>query len=296
MRKLLLACSLLAFGSLGANAQELKVTGYEALYGSYINYSGSGIKDYGYATTGYLSIGDGIENNVQLGAGYTHIKYKDKSTLNQRDFTAVYSNTNGILKNHTFTFGGHYINSDDKLTDGGYTLFFDGTYFQTENQYPYAFSWNAGVGIYYSDYNKTTDFYVFQLTPHSTVKLFSDFQKGALYLDTTGYYIHVSKSKKIGIGSSNYYSLDAALRYYYGNYDFKVGGWIGEQIFAVKNGGFVVYNLTEKYKGGVYGGVGYTFSNGLRLALDFSINDYKEVSVNKDVTQTVGTISLGYRF
>ena len=295
MKKLFLVCSIFTLCTLGAKAQDLKVTGYEALYGSYINYSGSDVKDYGYSTTGYLSIGDGKVHNIQLGVGYTHIKYKQGlPDLDQSDFTAVYSNTNGIVRNHTFTFGGHYINSDDDLTDGGYTLFFDGTYFQTEKHYPYAFKWNAGIGVYYSNYDNTIDFYVLQLNPHTTVKLFSDSQNGALYCDVTGYYIHVDEADKLGIGNDNYYSLDVALRYYYGNYDVKVGGWAGQQIFAVKNGGFVVYNLTEKYKGGVYGEVGYTLRNGLRVALNVSVNKYSEEGY--DVTQSVGTVSIGYRF
>jgi len=110
MKKLLLVCSVFALGTLGAKAQDLKVTGYEALYGSYINYSGSDFKDYGYSTTGYLSVGDGKVHNIQFGVGYTHIKYKQGlPDLDQSDFTAVYSNTNGILKNHTFTFGGHIL-------------------------------------------------------------------------------------------------------------------------------------------------------------------------------------------
>lgn len=295
MKKLLLACSILMLGTGGALAQGKKIYGYGALYSSYLNYSGSKYKDYGYSTTGYLSLGDGRENAVQLGVGYTHIKYKNGlPDLDQTDFTAVYSNTNGILKNHTFTVGGHYINSDDDLTDGGYTLFFDGTYFQTEKSYPYASKWSAGIGAYYSRYDNTIDFHVIQLNPHGTVKLFSSYRRGTLYCDVTGYYIHVSDSDDIGIGNSNYYSLEADLRYYYGRYDLKIGGWAGKQIFAVKKGGFVVYNLAEKYKGGVEGEIGYTFKNGLRLSLEVSVNRYSEEGDN--VTQTVGTVSLGYRF
>ena len=295
MKKLLLPLSLaVAFATPSLAAEQgKKIYAYGALYGTYLDYNNSKYKKDGYSTTGYLSLGDGLHNTLQLGVEYTYINYKDGySDLNQEDYTIAYSNTNQLLKNHTFTFGAHYINSDDDLTDGGYTLFFDGTY--SNSVYPYYFKWNAGVGLYYSRYTNTTDFNVYQVNPHTTVKLFSDYRRGALYTDVTGYYIHVTDSDKLGIDKSNYYSIDLALRYYYGSYDFKIGGWVGQQMFAVKNGGFVVYNLKEKYKGGAYTEIGYTFKNGLRLAFNLSVNRFSEEGNN--VIQTVGTVSVGYRF
>ncbi len=295
MKKLLLPLSLAVSFAVPSLAAEhgKKIYAYGALYGTYLNYNNSKYKEDGYSTTGYLSLGDGLHNTLQLGVEYTHINYKDGySDLNQEDYTIAYTNTNQLLKKHTFTFGAHYINSDDDLTDGGYTLFFDGTY--SNSIYPYYFKWNAGIGLYYSRYTNTTDFNVYQVNSHTTVKLFSDYRRGALYTDVTGYYIHVTDSDTIGIDKSNYYSLDLALRYYYGSYDFKIGGWVGQQMFAVKNGGFVVYNLKEKYKGGAYTEIGYTFKNGLRLAFNLSVNRFSEEGNN--VTQTAGTVSVGYRF
>ena len=278
-----------------AGTQNKKIYGYGALYGTYLNYNNSKYKKDGYSTTGYLSLGDGIHNSFQIGVEYTHINYKHNyPDLDQEDFTFTYSNTNQLLKNHTFTFGLHYINSDDDLTDGGYTLFFDGTYFKYSPVYPYSFKWNAGIGLYYSRYTNLTDFNVYQVNPHTTVKLFSDYRRGALYTDITGYYIHVTDSDKLYMDKSNYYSLDVDLRYYYGGYDFKIGGWVGQQAFAVKNGGFVVYNLKEKYKGGAYAEIGYTFKNGFRVSLNLSVNRFSEGDNN--VVQSVGTLSLGYRF
>ena len=296
MRKLIgiLALSLAAAGT--ATAQDYEIHGYEALYGTYINYGGSGLKDYGWVGTGYLAIGDGKEHTFQLGYAYTKIKYKNEPDLNQNDITVAYSNTNGILKNHTFTFGGHYISSDDELTDRGFTLFFDGTHSSYSKTYPYYFNWAGGIGLYYTRYPNTVDFYTFQATPHATFRLFSDYRRGALYLDLAGYGIHVDKSSRLGLSKSNYYSGEAALRYYYGNYDLKVGGWVGQQVFAVKKGGFVVYNLAEKYKGGAFAEVGYTFKNGLRLSFNAEYNRYKELETGDDVDQTVFTLSLGYRF
>ncbi|WP_038056104.1 hypothetical protein [Thermodesulfobacterium hydrogeniphilum] len=292
MKKLILFILIMCLGCFKAWAGETKLNTYGALYGTYLDYSGSKLKDNGYAVTGYLSIGDGINHNIQIGIASTHINYKNNySDLDQQDFTFAYSNTNQILKNHSFTLGIHYIESDDDLTDHGCTLFFDGTYLNYKNN---EFKWSGGLGIYYSNYDELISFDVLQLTPHATFKIFSDYQKGGLYLDALGYYIYVDRSNKIGIDESNYYSLEGDLRYYYGKYDFKIGGWIGQQVFAVKNNGFVVYNLKEEYKGGIYGEMGYTFENGLRLSFNLGVNNYEE---NGDsAIQTVGTFSISYKF
>jgi hypothetical protein len=164
------------------------------------------------------------------------------------------------------------------------------------SHYPYLFNWSAGVGLYYSTYSNTVNFDVLQVTPHATFRLFSDYRRGALYTDITGYGIFVSDEEKIGLSDDSYYSIDVDLRYYYGELDFKLGGWLGKQVFAVKNSGFVVYNLKEKYKGGVYGEVGYTFKNGLRVSLNIDYARYKEVDTNDSANQTVATFSIGYKF
>ncbi len=292
MKKLIMFLLVIFLIFLKADAGEAKLKSYGAFYGTYINYQGSKIKNNGYVATAYLSVGNGINNYVQLGVASTYINYKKNYPhLNQQDFTFTYSNVNQILKSHSFTLGIHYIESDDELTDNGYNLFFDGTYLRYKK---YEFKWSGGLTIFYSNYNKSVNFYVLQLTPHATFKIFADYQRGGLYLDVLGYYIYVYRSNKIGIDNSNYYSLEGDIRYYYGRYDFKIGGWIGQQVFAVKNGGFVVYNLKEKYKGGIYGEIGYTFGNGLRLSFNLEENTYEE---NEDrATQTVGTFSIGYRF
>ncbi len=297
-RLVLVLCSLFfVFGVLKARAQSSKIVGYGALYGTYINYKGSDVKKYGYSYTGYLSLWKGRVNNLQLGVEDTYIESKKGySDINQIDFTLLYSNVNGILKNHAFTFGVHYIKSDDDLTDNGYTFFFDGTYLNYQTKYPYLFNWSAGVGVFYSDYSNLVDFYVFQLTPHTSFRIYSSLTFGGLYADVVGYYIYLNNSDKVGVNESNYYSLDVALRYYYGRYEFKIGGWAGKQVFAVKKGGFVVYNLSEKYKGGVYIETAYNFSKHFRGSLNLSYNKYTEVSTGDNVDQIVGTVSIGYRF
>ncbi|WP_457681607.1 hypothetical protein [Thermovibrio sp.] len=294
MRKTIAALTLAA-AALGGNAYAGgALHGYQGVYWSYINYSGSGLKNYGVSSTYYVS-GFGKHNGVQFGYSATTIKYKNGlPKLKQNEITLLYSNTNDLLKNHTFTLGGHYISTNDTLSRGAYTFIFDCTY--SNSFVPYYYKWSGGLSLYYTRYPNEVGFSVIQFTPHGTYKVFSDYNKGALYVDLTGYGIHLTKDQPLGLGKKNYYSIEGALRYYFRNYDFKLGGWVGKQVFAVKNGGFVVYNLTEKYKGGAEAELGYTFSSGVRIAANVSYNRYRELSTNDKVNQTVFTATLGYKF
>ena len=271
-----------------------KWVGYPYFYTTFINYSNSKIKDSGFSLTGYLSLWYGYYNNFQLGEGYTYIKYKQGTDLKQGDFTFVYSNTNQILKKHIITTGFHYISTTDSLTDNGKILILDITHYTLQKKYPYAFKWNLGTSLYYSFYDKNTNFRVFQLTPHSTIKLFSSYKMGALYLDISGTYIRVNKAKEIGLTRKNFYSLETDLRFYKNRASLGVSGWIGTQAFAVKNSGFVVYNLTEKYTGGISLFFGYTLKSGVNLGLKSSINSLREE--NNKVWQEVITFYIGYYF
>jgi len=291
-RKLLPAFALLVLtsGASKALAQE-EVHGYEALYGTFIDYSGSSEKRDGYSAAAYLEIGDGLVHSLKLAYAYTFINYKGKSDLNQNDFTLLYSNYYGILKNHIFTIGGHYIDSDDELTDGGFILIFDGTHVS----HPERFSWSAGLELAYSDYSSGADFSVFQLSPHATFKLYSA-AEGDLYLNLKGYGIFISDEDKAKASDDSYYSLEASITYKASNYDITVSGWGGEQMFAVKGGGFIVYNLQEKYEGGGSLEVGYYPMKNLRISCALNFNTYKEIASGEDVDQTAITLSAGYRF
>lgn len=281
MRKLIkcvfLVIFFLIFTNFSARASQKiskKWVAYPYLYTTYINYKNSSIKNYGIVTTAYLSLWHGYFDNFQFGAAYTYIKYKNQSDLKQKDFTFVYSNTNTILKNHVITAGIHYISTTDDLTDNGKISFVDITHYWLDRYL--LFKANLGLGIYYSFYNHSTNFSVFQLLPHTSIKVFSTLKEGTLYVDLSGYYIRVSKSKELQISKKNYYSLEADARYYYGHTYFTIGGWIGNQIFAVKNSGFVVYNLTEEYRGGGFFETGYTFKNGIYSSIRFEVTSYKE--------------------
>ena len=259
---------------------------YFAVYGTYLNYGNSEIKEDGYAFTAYGSLGDGLHHGLEAAVSQLHLNYESGySDLDQTDITLAYTNTGSLHPNLSLRLGGHYISTDDDLTDDGWILFGDLTYFV-----PYR--WNVGLETAYSNYDEVMDLDVFQLSPHAGYFLKLGGQ--SLYLEARGYYIHIDE-EPAGVSMKNYYSFELAVSCTRGALSGKLSGWVGQQIFAVKKGGFVVYNLTEKYLGGVSGEVTYRIKNYL-LGVTASWNTYKEVESSKVVNQTVVTAFIGFNF
>jgi len=96
-----------------------------------------------------------------------------------------------------------------------------------------------GGSIHYSDSS------VFQISPKFGFYVGDYYSYGSFYLETRGYYIRLSDD--VGFGK-NFLSAEQKISYSYKNFVLSLSGWLGEQSFAVKNNGFVVYNLSEKYK------------------------------------------------
>ncbi len=280
-----LTMALMAVGLWVYQAQAGNLRQYGAIYGTYLNYDNSKIKDDGYGVTAYGSIGDGQHHDVELGLSQLHLNYKSGySDLDQTDFTLAYTNTSMVHPNVSIRAGAHYITTDDDLSDNGWAIFADMTYFKT-------YDWNGGLEVTYSTYDNVRYFDLWQFSPHAG----RYFMGRRLYLEARGYYINLRNHEDIALPLENYYSGEVSGSYFMGPWTFKVSGWAGQQMFAVKNKGFVVYNLTEKYKGGATGEINYRHRN-ILCGLDLSWNTYDEVETTRTVNQTVLTAFVGFNF
>lgn len=288
MRKVwLMLIVVLILGLTWGSGRTSELKKYFALYGTYLNYGNSKVKDDGYSFTAYGSLGDGKHHGLEGAVSQLHINYESGySDLDQTDYTLAYTNTGSLHPNLSLRLGGHYISTDDDLTDKGLILFTDLTYFVP-------WKWNAGLEFFYSNYDEMVDLDVFQISPHAGK--FFYFGKRSLYLEARGYYIHIDEDEKIGLSMKNYYSFELSGTCTRGPWSVKLSGWVGQQIFAVKNSGFVVYNLTEKHRGGASMEVTYRFNNYV-LGLTGTWNTYKEVESDKSVNQAIITGFIGFNF
>ncbi len=262
--------------------QLIAFQGYAGTYATYINFSDSSIRDDGWAATAYFNFSKDLHNSLEVACSKTFIDYIETSDLNQLDFTIVYNNINQFVKNHIFRFGFHYIISDDKLTDKGKIFHFKVTYFRYNN-------WNIGTELDYSNYKANSDISVFQIRPNFGF-YFSAFQK-RFYTESRFYYI-LEREKD----TNNYYSFEQLFSLYIGRINFLLSGWLGKQIFAVKNDGFVVYNLSDHYLRGFLFETGYKLTRNIYTSIDFNYQWLKHVINNEKAKELIITFSIGYSF
>lgn len=278
--------SILAVTLMAAPASAAGLCSYATVYSSYLAYSNSDLKDDAWTSTAYLNVGDCQSNSVELAIGTTKLHYTTLPDLDQKDYTIAYTNTNQLLANHTIRAGFHYIDSDDLLTDGGKIYFLKDTYIVPNK-------WNVGLEIDYSDYSdSSTNLGVLQLTPH--YGMFFSALSRRIYSESKFNYIH--KNETVGESMDNFYSFAQEFSLREGAMDYKVSGWAGQEAFAVKNSGFVVYNLADRYLGGVGAEFGYNFANTLRLALNLNQQWLDHSWVDDAASVTAATVSFGGSF
>ena len=271
-----------------------------SFYGSYFDYSGSVIKDDGYTAGVYGYLGMGLEHSLEGEIDYTKINYLGSGSLKQWDFTLLY--TYYGLTGSKVRFGGHYISSDDSATDSGIVIY--GGYEETVDR---RYDWGVdGAYSYYDNYSiektyvrtitrgmRSWTYYtnasvnglsVFQISPKLGISVPST-SIGDIYLETRGYYIRLSDD--VGYGQ-NFFSIEENVTVRYGEFQFDLYGWVGEQEFAVKKYGFAVYNLSEKYKYGFGGSIRYNMSENSFVTAGIKRESFKEI----DNPQTVDVSTL----
>jgi hypothetical protein len=272
-----------------AKAEELNSSHMHiALYSYQIDFPGSSLKDHGWVTSGYLRTGDQETYTMEFALAQTRIDYRIGDDLDQTDVTFAYTNTGHLMTNHHIRGGIHYINSDDALTDECFILF--GKIFYLKDPV-----WNAGLEIDYSIYEKSsTDTHVVQAVPSIGFYLIQNSYQETLYTESKLYYIH--KSKRLETSQHSFVSFEQSLRYELSPFDATIAAWVGEQMFAVKDDGFTVYNRQDKYDGGIQFDAGYTIDNRLRIGLIIGYDWLEHTQTNDEAARTVVSVNIGANF
>ena len=245
--KKLLSIALLA--SLGFSA------GFTVMpYGSYINYSNS-TKDYGSLGGIYTSIYK-FPFKTEIDGEFLKLKYKNgTSDYYQKDLKLKYKNGTPDYYQKDLTFAEHYyIGNNYEIHGGIHNIFINQA--NNPNHYQKVFfggvlyykylKYNTGIDYYYSDYR---GFNVQQITPKIGFRFGNYYSfEGSFYTQAQVNYIHISDKVKAGASDDNYWNTDLKLVNSKGPWATTLKVSLGDNAYKVANGGFVVYNLGEKYK------------------------------------------------
>ncbi len=301
MKKTLIVSAALAL-SLSAGDIDVAVP-----FGGYIDYGSDGAKDSAYYGGLYVEGTNGV-HKIKLQYSYLDIDYRFSDSIAQNDYTIAYEN--GSFKELLVGGGFHYIDSDDYLTDGGKILFLRLQKFSV-------YDFDTGLDIYYSKYsNFDPSLNVWQFSP-SIGKFIKGCRYGNFYLNATYNYITfkssrvtqtvvansrmpvVSNRHTITVYeeySSDNHSLELSATNYYGKFTTKGYVWFGKQAFAVRDGGFTVYNLNEVHKGGAGLSVNYDFSSNMGVGCSLTYEKFTDTETGGDTSMMVAGVSLNYMF
>ncbi len=254
-------------------------------YCGYVKYDASPSKDYAHVAGVYGYLGHGPHHLLEAEADYTHIVRPHMSSLRQYDTTLVYSNFS--IPHWKLRGGLHYIKSDDDPTDNGWTCLAGLHYYESGK-------WGAGADAYFSrykDFNSGLD--VFQVSPHLGINLLAT-PAYTLRNDASGHWIRLSKD--VSLDEKDFFSFQDRLSLHLGPWSYGVFGWVGEQTFAVRNGGFTVLNLAEKREGGYGLDVRCVIGNGAAITLRTSREHFSEFGSRRNSTANTVVVLVGLTF
>lgn len=250
-----------------------------------IIYKDSGVRENSSLTGVYGAFQSDLNNKFELAFDYSDLNYISNFKIKQYDFTFAY--TNESIPEWKFRAGGHYIISDDALTDQAYILF------AGVGKYRFR-SWDANVEVYYSNYNGyTPSFNAIQFSPSFGLTFPFDKTQG-LYFNSSANYIMLSK--KILSDKKNYFSLQETLTYYNNKFSISAYALFGEQKFAVRQKGFLVYNVSDLMKNGYGISVTYSFTQNFFLKGGIEYDKFDEEAYGTSATSTKLIILAGFNF
>ena len=258
------------------------------LSGTSMIYRNSLYRDNGYYLSSYLYFGYGLSHLLEAQADMTRIKLKPSGEVRQSDYTLSY--TNFSIRNLKLRVGAHYIDTNDVLTKGGYVGFGEVSFFKL---YKYEFGVEGYLSLY-PEYPRLQGkgIKVYQINPKGGITFGDYYRYGSFYLVLKPYAIILSDEF---YSKRNYYSLEGSLNYYYKNITLTAFGYAGEQIFPVKSGGFVVYNVAERRVGGGGASARVVYKNA-SLTLATAMDRFKDVGSENEAEVLTFTLSGGMTF
>ena len=206
-------------------------------YYSDLGYDAS-LKDHGHVWGLYTFLAHD-KHEFEIAAEYLDISFRDGSAVTQTDLIGAWSY---YLSDSVKTrLGVHGIDSSDDLSDNGWVLFAGMSQFE-------AGRWEAGMHMYvshYEDYAPVVTLY--QFTPKVSAT-FAEFNETRFGGEAYAYYIY--SDKEIGLGQQSFWSAEGRLFLTRDPVTLMLFGWAGQQTFAVRNDGFILFNLNELHEGG----------------------------------------------
>lgn len=252
------------------------------LHATALSYLDSQVKDAGWVAGFYGTWGSGWKHLVEVGATRTGIDYLDGWELRQTDVAAAYGYYGA---SGTVRAGAHLVSNNDPLSDGAIVFFAGASRYRVG-------AWSAGVEgalSSYGDYGGGLR--VVQVAPSLGFTQSSGEGRHVLGATFKGYWIRPSED--VGLDSDRFLSGEASLSFTSGRLTVSGYTWAGEQAFAVRSGGFTVFNLAELHTGGFGGGLRWVLSPKSAASVGYYRERFQDMGLASKAWTQALSASLG---
>lgn len=253
------------------------------IHATALGYVDSQAKDAGWVAGFYATHGWAWRHLVEVGATRTAIDYLDGVALRQTDAAAAYSwfGARGSAR-----AGVHVVSSTDPLTDGGIVLFGGASRYRVG-------AWSAGAEGAFSSYPEYgVGVQVVQFAPSAGFSASDPLGERVLGAVLRGYYIRVSDD--VGLEGRDFLSGEASVSWTVAPLTLSGYAWAGEQAFAVRGGGFTVYNIAELHTGGFGVGVRWVASQRAAVSVGYAMERFQDVGLANQAWTRVVSASVGF--
>ncbi len=260
-----------------------KISYESAIYYGYLEYHDTAVKDHADSIGIYAALLYGFNHLWEFETDYFNKFYRGFASLEQWDTTLAYANFS--LPHVKLRAGGHLVSNSDPYTDQGWLAFGGAEYFVAN-------CWAAGIDGYFTQYPKfQTQLEVAQLTPHLGIT-FGQSEHPIWNNDLRGYWIYVNSFG----GRHHYFSVEDRLSLSWQHWTLATFGWVGQQLFAVRNDGFALYNLGEVHKAGVGAEVSYAFSPHFTITLRANHETFQDLAITPYASSDMYLAMLRFKF
>lgn len=252
------------------------------LHATALSYQDSQVRDRGWVAGFYGTYGSGWKHLVEVGATRTGVDYLDGWQLRQTDVAAAYGyyGASGAVRG-----GAHLVSGNDPLSDGGVVLFGGASRYRPG-------VWSAGAEGSLSSYGSYNGgLTVVQLTPSAGFTRTLGEGRHTVGAVLRGYWIRVSED--VGLTGRDFVSGEASLSYASGRFSMSGFAWTGEQAFAVRSGGFTVFNVAELHTGGFGGGLRWVLSDRSAVSAGYYMERFQDLGLTSKAWARILSASLG---
>ncbi len=255
------------------------------VHGAALRFSSTSEKRAGGVLGVYGSYGREWRELFEVGAARTALDYRDGSSFSQSGLVAAYNRFGARASGRA---GAHLLSSNDPITSGGVALFAGASAYRVG-------AWSAGADVTYSRYpNDGAGLDVWQVAPSAGWTVGNAAATRFLSAVVRGYAIALSDD--MGLGARQYGSGEASLAATWRAVTVSGFGWVGRQAFAVRQGGFLVFNVAEEHTGGYGGGLRWVVTPKAALSAGAYVEQFLDPATRANASATSLTASFGFTF